>query len=59
VTRAERLDLGAAQRDAGLEAAFDLVVEVGLAVLGELDLAHGFDRSRVGLSGGHRAQIRR
>jgi hypothetical protein len=58
VTCTERLDLCAAQRDAGLEPAFDLIVEVSLAVLGELDFPRRFGGGRIGLSGRHGAQIR-
>ena len=58
VTGAERLDLGTAQRDASLKTSFDLIVEAGLAVLGELELACWLGGRHVGLSGGHGEEIR-
>src|SRR5207245_3715364 len=44
VTRAQRLDLGAAQPDARLEPTPDLIVEASFAVVGELDLTLGLRR---------------
>ena len=58
VTRAQRFDLGTAQRDARLEPTLDLIVEASLAVLGELNLTLGL-RRRSGLLRWHGEETRR
>src|SRR5439155_3782798 len=44
VTRAQRLDLGTAECDSGLEPTLDLIVETSFAVVGKLDLTLGLRR---------------